>query len=398
VNVASGVRVVEPGGTIGILGGGQLGRMLAMVARRMGYRIHVVDRDPNCPTAQIADVHYCDSLADEDFRKRLARSVDVVTYEFEHLPIEAVEQLAQECPVFPPPDALRIAQHRILEKTFLASNGLPTAPFAPVRSENDIRKAVVQIGTPCVLKAATFGYDGKGQIRIDSRKEAVAAWRALNVSEAILEKWIDFYAEFSVLLARDKHGNTVVYPPIRNWHRHHILAVSVMPCDLPKVSMRDATKVAKEIAHLLQFVGVLCVEFFIEPTGHVLVNEIAPRPHNSGHLTIEACVTSQFEQQLRAICGLPLGAVKQRCPAAMANLLGDLWLPEPPLFSRVCQFPGVYLHLYGKVQPAPGRKMGHITALASTAWQALRRVRRARRVLRRKEGAVEIVKKMQEES
>lgn len=374
-------QTLEPGATIGILGGGQLGRMLALVARRMGYHVQVVDPDPLSPAAQVADVHYQGSVADPDIRSRFAQAVDVVTYEFEHLPIEGVYELRERRPVYPPPEALQVAQHRILEKQFLAGRGLPTAPFAPVRTDDDLAWAVTNVGTPAVLKSATMGYDGKGQIRVDHPGDAVAAWRSLGVAEAIWEKWIDFRTEFSVIVARDVRGRMAVYPPIRNWHRRHILDVSVLPSGLPDTARRDAKEIARQIASGLELVGVLCVEFFYERSGDVLVNEIAPRPHNSGHLTIEACVTSQFEQQLRAICGLPLGVTRPRSPAAMANLLGELWFPQAPLFSRVCRVPGLYLHLYGKARAAIGRKMGHLTVLAPSAPAALRRVHRARRLL-----------------
>ncbi len=374
-------HVWEPGATIGVLGGGQLGRMLGLVARRMGYRMRVVDPDPQAPAAAVADEHVCGSLTDPDVRRRLIASVDVITYEFEHLPVEAVEELAQHRPVYPSPEALRVAQHRILEKQFLASAGIPTVRFHPIRSEENIREALHAIGTPAVLKTARHGYDGKGQIRVDDPNQAQQAWQQLRTSEAIWDEWLKFHTEFSVLVARNLRGDIAVYPPIRNWHRRHILDVSVCPSGIPEHAASQAIQIAEAIATQLQLIGLICVEFFLTDDHRVWVNEIAPRPHNSGHLTIEGAITSQFEQQLRAICNLPLGDTHLRCPTAMVNLLGELWLPQTPRFSLVCHLPGVYLHLYGKHRATIGRKMGHLTAIGSTSGQALRRVRRARRIL-----------------
>ncbi|GIW94750.1 MAG: N5-carboxyaminoimidazole ribonucleotide synthase [Pirellulaceae bacterium] len=373
----------EPGATIGVLGGGQLGRMFAMAARRMGYRIRVVDPDPHPPAAAVADEHLCGSVADPDVRRRLIASVDLVTYEFEHLPTEAVQELSQHRPVYPGPEVLRIAQHRILEKQFLAAAGIPTARFWPIRSEQDIQAALSQIGTPAVLKAARHGYDGKGQVRVDQPDQAVEAFQQLRTSEAVWEAWVDFHTEFSVIVARNLRGQMVTFPAVRNWHRRHILDVSVAPAGLPEEATRQAEAIAQSIAQHFRLVGLICVEYFYTEDHQVLVNEIAPRPHNSGHLTIEAAVTSQFEQHLRAICNLPLGTTQLRCPAAMANLLGELWIPQAPRFSLVCGIPGVYLHLYGKRGATVGRKMGHLTAIGTSPAQALRRVRRARHLLQK---------------
>jgi 5-(carboxyamino)imidazole ribonucleotide synthase len=278
---------------------------------------------------------------------------------------------------------LRVAQHRILEKQFLAAAGIPTARFRPIRSEQDIQTALSEVGTPAVLKAARHGYDGKGQVRIDQPHQALEAWQQLRCGEAVWEAWVDFHTEFSVIVARNLRGQMVTFPAVRNWHRRHILDVSVAPAGLPEEATRRAEEIAQSIAEHFQLVGLICVEYFYTEDRQVLVNEIAPRPHNSGHLTIEAAVTSQFEQHLRAICNLPLGTTQLRCAAAMANLLGELWIPQTPRFSLVCGIPGVYLHLYGKRGATVGRKMGHLTAIGSSPAQALRRVRRARHLLQK---------------
>jgi 5-(carboxyamino)imidazole ribonucleotide synthase len=317
-------RPILPGSTIGVLGSGQLGRMFAMAARRMGYRVHTLSPDDDTPTGQIADVE--------------------ITASYDDL------------------DAIR--------------------SFARVQSEAELTAAITRLGTPAVLKTASFGYDGKGQVKVGSAGEALAAWNLMDRQEAVLERFIELDREVSLVVARGATGWVASYGLIENTHRDHILDTSVYPASVPPGVERRATELARGIAERLGLVGVLCVEFFLTGEGDLLVNELAPRPHNSGHLTIDACVASQFEQQLRAICGLPPGSTDLLRPAAMANLLGNLWSRGEPNWIAACLVPGVKLHLYGKAEPRPGRKMGHLTALARTPAEALELAVQARAALR----------------
>jgi 5-(carboxyamino)imidazole ribonucleotide synthase len=373
--------VVPPGSTVGVLGGGQLGRMFAMAARRLGYRVHTLAPDHDTPTGQIADVEINASYDDIDAVRRFAQGVDVVTFEFENVPAAAAAAAEQHAIVRPNGHALFIAQHRLREKTFLAGHGLPVTPFAAVRSDAELEAAVETVGCPSVLKTAAFGYDGKGQAPVRQPAEAAEAWSALGRQEAILEAFIDFDREVSVIGARGVDHSWSHFGPIENAHRHHILDVSAAPSDVPPAIAAQAIEVTRAVMEALDFIGVLCVEFFVTRAGVLLINELAPRPHNSGHLTFDACRTSQFEQQLRAICGLPLGAPDLLEPAAMANLLGDVWERGTPRWSAALSFPAVKLHLYGKATPRPARKMGHLTALAPTAEAAKRLVLSARELL-----------------
>jgi 5-(carboxyamino)imidazole ribonucleotide synthase len=372
-----------PGATIGVLGSGQLGRMLAIAARRMGYRVATFSPDTDSPTGQIADVEISAAYDDLDAVRAFARRVDVVTFEFENVSAAAAQAAAEYAPVRPAGSVLHTTQHRVREKTFLARAGFPVTSFWPVRSPYDLQAGLTRLGSPAVLKTAGFGYDGKGQAIVASPAEAEAAFHALGGQEALLEAFIDFEREVSVVAARGLDGSFAHFGVIENAHHHHILDVSLAPADLPETTRRQALEIARGILEALDVVGVLCVEFFLTRAGTLLVNELAPRPHNSGHLTFDACVTSQFEQQLRAVCGLPLGSTDQLRPAAMANLLGDLWQDGEPDWAAALAFPDVKLHLYGKQSPRSGRKMGHLTALAATADEAARLVRAARTALTR---------------
>jgi 5-(carboxyamino)imidazole ribonucleotide synthase len=355
--------------------------MFAIAARRMGYRVHTFSPETDTPTGQVADVEIQAAYDDLDAVREFTRHVDVVTFEFENIPVTTVDAVAEHVSVRPSGEVLHTTQHRLREKTFLARGGFPVTPFRPVSRLADLRAGVSDLGLPAVLKTAGFGYDGKGQATITSLSEGEAALQALEGQEAILEAFVDFEREVSVVAARGLDGAFAHYGVIENTHSHHILDVSMAPATiLPRVG-QEAVTIAQAVLEALNVVGVLCVEFFLTRDGKLLVNELAPRPHNSGHLTFDACVTSQFEQQLRAVCGLPLGSTEQYRPAAMANLLGDLWQHGEPHWPRACAFPEVKLHLYGKLIPRPGRKMGHLTALAASPEVAARIVRTARKAL-----------------
>ncbi len=385
---------ILPGRTLGILGGGQLGSMFAMAASRMGYRVEAISDVADCPAARHCDRLHVGDYTDTTLLARVAAGLDVVTFEFENIPVAAGRALAAAVPVRPCPEVLFTTQDRGREKEFLTANGFACVPYRLVRSRAELRAAVAALGLPAVLKTAAFGYDGKGQCRITATAEIDAAWEQLGggvngPQELVLEAWIDFECEISVVAARGVDGAIAAFAPSRNAHAHHILDVSSVPAGLPESVLAEATAITSRILVVLDVIGIACVEFFVTRDGRVLVNEIAPRTHNSGHLTIEACDTSQFEQQVRAICGLPLGSTRQRSPAAMANLLGDCWrdaatgeLVEPD-WAAALAVPGVSLHLYGKQEPRPGRKMGHLTAVADTVEEAIARVTRARAVAAR---------------
>jgi 5-(carboxyamino)imidazole ribonucleotide synthase len=370
--------MILPGSTLGILGSGQLGRMLALAARRLGYRVHVYSPEADTPTGQVADREVTAAYDDLDAVRAFARGVDVVTFEFENVPAAAAAAAAEHAPVRPDGQVLHVAQNRRREKDFLAAAGLPVTPYAPVETLAELDSALARLGCPAVLKTAGFGYDGKGQHKIDRPPDAAAAWEALRGQPAVLEALVPLEREVSVVAARGLDGLFSHFGVVANEHRDHILDISTAPADLPSALVAQAVEAARCVLERLDVVGVLCVEFFVAPGGRLLINEIAPRPHNSGHFTLDACRTSQFEQQLRAVCGLPLGAPDQLRPAAMANLLGDLWAAGPPNWPAALALPGVSLHLYGKRQPRPGRKMGHLTALAPTAAEARERVLAAR--------------------
>lgn len=375
---------ILPGATVGVLGSGQLGRMFAIAARRMGYRVHTLSPDDDTPTGQVADLEIKASYHDLDAVRNFAHGVSVMTFEFENVPADTAEAAAQFAPVRPAGTVLHITQNRLREKSFLRETGVPVAPFAAVRSLEELNAALQRIGTPAILKTAGWGYDGKGQARIENEASAAAAWRELDTAEAVLEGFIDFAAEASVVAARGLDGSFVAYPLVANHHVRHILDTTHTPAAWPPGLERTAHEIARGVLEALDVVGVLCVEFFVTRAGELLVNELAPRPHNSGHFSFDACVTSQFEQQLRAICGLPLGSTELLRPAAMANLLGDVWTGGEPDWAAALALPDVKLHLYGKAAARPGRKMGHLTALANTAGEALRLVLAAREALVRR--------------
>ncbi len=370
--------MILPNSTVGVFGSGQLGRMFAIEARKMGYRVHTFSPDSDTPAGQVADLETSASFDDLDAVRAFARGVDVVTFEFENVPSQTIETAEEFVKVYPGSDALHIIQNRFREKDFLRKKGFPVVDFRHILTLDDLQKAVVDLGTPCILKTAGFGYDGKGQVRINTLGDIPDAFEFLKGSESILEAFVDFEKEVSVVCARDKGGNFVHYGVIENDHRRHILDVSFAPAAVTEKVLRNALELAREIAESLSFVGTLCIEYFVTRFGGLLVNELAPRPHNSGHLTFDACVTSQFEQQLRAVCSLPLGSTDYYSPAAMINLMGELWLEGEPDWPAALQNPRTRLHLYGKSEARTGRKMGHLTALAPTAKEAVDIVRNAR--------------------
>lgn len=370
-----------PGSTIGVMGGGQLGRMFAIAARRMGYIVQVFTPEEETPAGQFADLTRIADYSNEAAVRRFANEVDVITFEFENIPIQTVEWCAEDCVVRPSGSILHIAQNRLREKEFLTSTGVPIAPFRAVRNAYELANAVDQIGRPAILKTAAFGYDGKGQQMINARDDFEEIWKAGSADELVLEGAIDFDKEVSVIIARGIDGKTAIFPLCENLHRNHILDITVVPARLPENIEADASKLANTIAEKLELIGLLAVEMFLTKDGELLVNELAPRPHNSGHWTIEGCVTSQFEQQVRAVCGLPLGSTEILRPSAMANLLGALWQNGAPDWTGAFAADGVHLHLYGKSEPRRRRKMGHLTALGNTADDAFTRVSEARNAL-----------------
>lgn len=358
--------------------------MLALAARRLGYRVHTFSPEAASPTGQVAEREVVAAYDDLGAVREFASGVSVVTFEFENVPAATAAAAAEHAPVRPGGAVLHMCQNRRREKDFLARAGLPVAPYAAVESLADLQAGLARLGCPAVLKTAAFGYDGKGQVKIGAVEEAEAAWQAIGRQPAVLEAWVEFERELSVVAARGLDGSFAHYGVIENHHAQHILDVSLAPARVPPAVAAEAAALARAVLEKLDVVGVLCVEFFHTANGGLLINELAPRPHNSGHLTIEACATSQFEQQLRAVCGLPLGDTAQPRPAAMANLLGDLWTEAggEPHWAEALALPGIQLHLYGKRQPRPGRKMGHLTAVAETVEAAKERVLKGRDRLR----------------
>jgi 5-(carboxyamino)imidazole ribonucleotide synthase len=363
--------MILPGATVGVLGGGQLGRMFVLRARSMGYRVVVLDPDPNSPAGGVADRHLQEDYTDTEALRELATSCAAVTTEFENVPAEALEQLAGSCLVRPPIAAVAIAQDRISEKTFLARHGFATAPFRAVRSADELQAALRDVRVPALLKTSRLGYDGKGQIAVERAEDGPPAFARLGNAACVLEERLALECELSVVLARGADGDVAAFPVGENRHRDGILETTVVPASVPEKLAHEARDLAVAVAGTLNYVGVLGVELFVANGGRLFVNEMAPRPHNSGHYTIDACATDQFEQQLRALCGLPLGSPRLLSPIAMVNLLGDLWQRGEPRWVEAFRRPGVRLHLYGKTEPRPGRKMGHLNCLAATPDQAL---------------------------
>jgi 5-(carboxyamino)imidazole ribonucleotide synthase len=372
---------ILPGATLGVLGSGQLGRMFAIAARRMGYRVHVLSPDSDTPTGQVADVEVRADYLDLDAVASFARGVSVVTFEFENVPAETAVAAERHAPVRPGFHVLHTTQNRLREKTFLRDAGFPVTPFSPVREPGDLERAVAKHGLPAVLKTADWGYDGKGQRMLRTPSDVAQHGPAFAQAEAILESFIDFECEVSVIVARGIDGRSVAYGPLWNEHRDHILDVTTSPSGLDPKLAAEALEIAHGVCQRLELVGVLCVEMFVGRDGRLMINELAPRPHNSGHYTIDACVTCQFAQQVRSVCGLPLGSPRQHTPAAMANLLGDVWSPGPPRWESALALDQINLHLYGKLAPRPGRKMGHLTAMAETPTAARERALAARAAL-----------------
>jgi 5-(carboxyamino)imidazole ribonucleotide synthase len=383
--------VILPGATVGIVGGGQLGRMFALEARRMGYRVLVLDPGRDAPAAQVADEAITAPFHDTAAMRALAERSDVVTLEWENADVATLREIERIVPVRPGPGVLEVAQHRVREKETARSLGILTAEYRAVRTRTELRDALEEIGTPAVLKTARFGYDGKGQavIRNATSAEIDAAFAAVTgdlqdgMADLILEEWVRFTMEISVVCARTARGEVACFPVAENVHRNAILDVSVVPARVAPEVAEEARRVAEAMAQGLGVVGLLAVEMFVGEDGHVRMNEIAPRPHNSGHYTLEACPVSQFEQQLRAVCGLPLGSTMLLRPAAMANLMGDdagTALGRPGVADAL-GVPETALHLYGKREARPGRKMGHLTALGATPDEALERALRARELL-----------------
>ncbi|MGE3840586.1 MAG: 5-(carboxyamino)imidazole ribonucleotide synthase [Vicinamibacterales bacterium] len=361
---------IPPGSVVGVLGSGQLGRMFAIAARRLGYRVHVFSPDDDTPAGQVADVEIAGSYDDLDAVRGFARRVQAVTFEFENVPAETAAAAAQFAPVRPGGHVLHVAQNRIREKRFLVGAGVPVVPFGIVETADDLEPTLAKIGMPAVIKTADFGYDGKGQAVVRDLADAEAVWRRFGRA-CVCEAFVEFDREVSVVAARGVAGEFAHFGVVENRHVNHILDTTIATAPVPDTVVREAVDITRTIFEALDVVGVLCVEFFLTRDGRLLVNELAPRPHNSGHFTVDACMTSQFEQQLRAVCGLPLGSPRQLAPAVMVNLLGDIWAHGSPMWARALALPGVKLHLYGKREPRPGRKMGHLTALAESTDTAL---------------------------
>ena len=363
---------ILPGSTLGMLGGGQLGRMFTIAARTMGFEVIVLDPDPDSPAGKLATDHLCADYLDEDALQYLSRTCDAVTTEFENIPAAALERLVQSCQVRPGAKAVTISQDRIHEKTFLRDNGFPTAPFAVIRDKTDLEPGLETVRTPAILKVSRFGYDGKGQYAIDSANDLDAAWETLQGNDSVLEQRVPLDREVSVVLARGVDGQIISYPVAENVHKNGILDFSMVPARIDDSAAEQVFNMASQIATALDYVGVMAVEFFIS-NGKLLVNEIAPRPHNSGHYTLDATVTSQFEQQVRAVCGLPLGETRLLSPVVMVNLIGDLWQEnKPPAWEALLSHANAKLHLYGKREARPGRKMGHYNVLAPELEDAIK--------------------------
>jgi 5-(carboxyamino)imidazole ribonucleotide synthase len=366
------VKPIVPGATIGILGGGQLGRMITFAARRMGYRVAILSADPAAPAAQVADEQIEGDLADPEAVLRLADRSDVVTLETEHIPAQTLSQVERIRPLHPSAAVLRTVQDRLKQKQFLDRHGLPQARYAPAGSERELARAADRIGFPSILKTRRAGYDGKGQARISDPGELKAAWQRVGAVPCVLEAVVPFEREISVMVARDVRGCVTSYGVAENVHHNHVLHTTVAPARLRSTLCSRAIELARYVVQALKHVGVMGVEMFLRGDDELLINEIAPRTHNSGHYTLGACVTCQFEQHVRAICGLPLGDATQMRPAVMLNLLGDLWSAGPPRWEPVLSRGDVRLHLYGKTRALPGRKMGHLLVFGNTPEQGLR--------------------------
>jgi len=373
-----------PPSTIGVLGGGQLGRMLALEARRAGHHVVIYTDEPHgCPAGQLADMEINAAYDDAEALKRFLQRVDVVTAEFENIPAACLQAVEAVKSLRPGSKAISTTQHREREKNFLRDQGIACAPFRVVDDLQSLEAAVAELGRPCVIKTAAFGYDGKGQCKVTAETDLAEAWKGFTGHRAVVEQWVSFVCEVSVVGARGLSGQTAVHGCVENQHTHHILDVTIAPARVEPKIIAQAVELWKAVAEGLDYIGTMAVEMFVTTDGRVIVNEIAPRPHNSGHHTIDSCHTNQFQQQQRAVCGLPLGDASQHTPAVMVNLLGDIW-PAPlthPDWSPVLNHPRAKLHLYGKREARPRRKMGHFTVLGDTIDQALKDALAIRQVL-----------------
>jgi len=376
--------VILPEATLGVLGGGQLGRMFTVAARTMGYKVIVLDPDPMSPAAALANEHLQKQYTDPQALDYLAAQCAAVTTEFENVPVEALRALEAHCLVRPGSDAVAYAQDRIREKSFIRDCGLATAPFHPVHDATELQAALATVRLPAILKTAALGYDGKGQRSVSDAAQAQAAFAELGNTPCVLEERVDLRMELSVLLARSRSGEVAVYPPGENIHVNGILDTSIVPARTSADVVARATSMACSLAEKLEYCGLLAVEFFLTKDNALLINEIAPRPHNSGHYTLDACVTNQFEQQVRMLCGLPPGDTRLLSPVVMINILGDVWQDGDPAWDKLFQYPNVKLHLYGKQSARPGRKMGHYNVLAADVEQALDDAQRIHTILRSK--------------
>ncbi|WP_090578732.1 5-(carboxyamino)imidazole ribonucleotide synthase [Nitrosomonas sp. Nm58] len=373
---------IMPGAMLGLLGGGQLGRMFTMAAQSMGYRVTVLDPSEDSPAGNIAERHLCADYHDPDALRELSATCAGVTTEFENVPAEALQFLEQHCVVSPHARSVSIAQNRMLEKQFLAANGFSVAPFMVIRNSDDLSGEINAAFFPGILKVSQFGYDGKGQVRIDAPHELMDAFASLQQQPCVLEQLLPLACEISVIVARGFDDEISLFPVAENHHSQGILDMSIIPARIPEEIAQQARKMATEVAAKLDYRGVLCIEFFVLADGRLLINEIAPRPHNSGHYTLDACITSQFEQQVRILCRLPQGDTALLTPAVMVNLLGDLWRSRELDWRKVLRNPAAKLHLYGKREARSGRKMGHFTVLAETIEQALRQAEAIKASLR----------------
>jgi 5-(carboxyamino)imidazole ribonucleotide synthase len=373
--------MIPPGKTIGVLGGGQLGRMLAQAAHSLGYRVHIYEPQEKCPAGSAADKEINAPYTDVSALTEFVRHCDVVTYEFENIPVEPLWKVEKLAPLYPRWEVLEICQNRMREKNWLKRNNFPHVPFAEVEAGGDLRAAVNSVGRPCVVKTADFGYDGKGQMKVIDDASLARAEVAFATQRAVVERFIDFKCELSVIVARSSTGEIKTFPVAENIHTRHILDFSIVPARVSDAVRVEVENLAREIALKIDLVGLLAVEIFLSDRGEVLVNELAPRPHNSGHWSIDGCETSQFEQHVRAVCGLPLGDTSVREPTVMVNILGDSWrwedgrLAANPHWSAILGEPKAKLHLYGKTEPRPGRKMGHFTVRAANLEAALEKAR-----------------------
>jgi len=367
--------MISPGKTIGVLGGGQLGRMLTQAAKRLGYRVQIFEPASHSPAGAVADKEVNAAYEDLAALSAFARECDVVTYEFENVPAAPLAAIAGLTQLLPHWRVLETAQNRSREKRWLREHGVPHAHFAEVAADGDLAAAIRGVGVPCVVKTADFGYDGKGQLKVMTEGDAAAALARFRGQAVVVEQYIPFACEVSAVVARSAGGEVRVFPVSENIHTHHILDFSIVPARVAPAVIAQAEELARRIAAEIGLVGVMGVEFFVTKTGEVLVNELAPRTHNSGHYTLDACATSQFEQQVRAICGLPLGETTLLSPVVMVNILGDAWANGEPKWDVLKAEPGAQLHLYGKAEPRPGRKMGHFSVRAPDVETALAKAR-----------------------